>query len=97
VGYAIFKKMRKGIFMALSDHLQFKMKKRYEPSSVVSIKYKGNDVTFKTDDEGNPVSLFIGTKSRMGKIKGERYTRTLKRDQHGTIIKDHWDLKGKTG
>jgi hypothetical protein len=46
--------------MALSENLQFKLKKRYQPSSVVDMKYKGNDVSFKTDEEGNAVVLFIG-------------------------------------
>ena len=81
--------------MSLGQHLQLKLSKKYEPSSTVSMKYKGNDLTFKTDDQGNPVLLFIGKELANGKIKGERYTRTLKADNDGRIIKDHWDLKGK--
>ena len=27
---------------------------------MVSLKYKGKDLLFKTDDQGNPVVLFIG-------------------------------------
>jgi hypothetical protein len=81
--------------MKLSQHLQLKLSKRYEPSSMISMKYKGNDLSFKTDKEGNPILLFIGKADSAGKIKGERYTRTLKADQNGVIIKDHWDLKGK--
>jgi hypothetical protein len=34
-------------------------------------------------------------RSTKGKIKGQRYTRNLKRDKDGAVIKDHWDLKGK--
>ena len=82
--------------MGLSEHLRFKLRKQYEPSALVSMKYKGNDVDFKTDSEGNAVSLFIGRRSREGLIRGERYARTLKRDRDGTIVKDHWDYKGKT-
>ena len=91
----IFDPMRKGCHMALSENLQLKLKKRYQPSSVVDIKYKGNDVSFKTDKEGNAVVLFIGARGTGGRIKGERYTRNLKKDKDGTIIKDHWDKKGK--
>jgi hypothetical protein len=40
--------------------------------------------------------LFIGKVQKDGRIKGERYTRTLVRDSRGVLIKDHWDLKGKT-
>jgi hypothetical protein len=81
--------------MSLSYHLQLKLTKRYEPSSMVSMKYKGNDLTFKTDEEGNPIVLFIGKELPNGKIRGERYARRLKRDEKGNVIKDHWELKGK--
>jgi hypothetical protein len=81
--------------MALSEHLESKLKKRYEPSAMVSMKYKGNDLSFKTDDEGNAILLFIGKKSDAGTIKGERYARRLKKDDQGQVIKDHWELKGK--
>lgn len=83
--------------MALSEHLRTKLSKRYEPSAMVDMRYKGNDLRFKTDDEGNPVLLFIGKALDNGKIKGERYSRTLKRDARGLFVKDHWDLKGKAG
>jgi hypothetical protein len=81
--------------MALSDHLRSKLRKKYQPSSLVEMKYKGNDLSFQTDDEGNPVLLFIGKKNREGNIRGERYRRTLKKNSEGVLIKDHWDLKGK--
>lgn len=81
--------------MALSEDLQLKLRKRFEPSAVVSMRYKGNDVSIKTDEEGNAVVLFIGNKNHSGKITGTRYTRTFKRDNAGVVIKDHWDLKGK--
>lgn len=81
--------------MALGEHLQRQLGKRYEPSSTISMRYKGHDLSFKTDAEGNPVILFIGKADAAGMIKGERYTRTLKADSRGVIIKDHWDLKGK--
>lgn len=82
--------------MKLSERLLLKLSRKYEPSSFVSMKFRGNDLQFKTDDEGNPVILFIGRTMATGKIKGERYVRTLKRDERGFFIKDHWDLKGKT-
>jgi hypothetical protein len=81
--------------MKLSEPLLLKLSKKYEASSMLKMKYKGLDVSFKTDHEGNPVLLFIGKILPNGKIKGERYTRTLKRHPDGSVIKDHWDLKGK--
>jgi len=81
--------------MALSEDLQKKLGKKYESSSMIEMKYKGYDVSFKTDDEGNAILLFIGKKTEQGTIKGERYARTLKKDREGKIFKDHWELKGK--
>ena len=81
--------------MKLGRDLQLKLNKQYESNSLISMKYKGNDITFNTDVDGNPVLLFIGRKTNDGKIKGERYRRTLKKDLLGAIVKDHWELKGK--
>ena len=81
--------------MKLSEHLQKTLSKIYEPSSMITLRYKGNDIAFKTDESGNAIQLFIGKKNDQGIIKGERYTRTLKRDKNGIVIKDHWELKGK--
>ena len=82
--------------MALEEELQKKLKKLYEPSSMVEMKYKGYDLAFKTDDKGNAILLFMGKKTEQGNIKGERYGRTLKYDREGNVIKDHWELKGKS-
>jgi hypothetical protein len=82
--------------MSLGAELQMKLTKKYEPSSLIHMKFKGNDLAVQTDKEGNPIVLFIGKLETDGKIKGQRYARTLKVDQTGRIIKDHWDLKGKT-
>ena len=83
--------------MKLNQSLLLKLSKKYEPSAMIDLKFRGKDLSFKTDDEGNPIVLFIGKMQLDGKIKGERFTRTLVRDMHGYLIKDHWDLKGKTG
>lgn len=81
--------------MKLSDALQKKLQKLYEPSSLIQLKFRGNDVAFKTDEKGNAILLFIGKANEEGKIKGYRYARTLKHDAKGNVIKDHWELKGK--
>ena len=81
--------------MALGEDLQKKLGKVYESSSMIEMKYKGYDIAFKTDGEGNAIQLFIGKKTEQGTIKGERYARILKKDKEGKIIKDHWELKGK--
>lgn len=82
--------------MALNEELQKKLAKKFEPTSMIELKYKGYDLSVKTDEEGNAILLFIGTKTERGTVKGERYARTLKKDREGKIFKDHWELKGKS-
>ena len=81
--------------MRLSAGLQAKLAKKYSPSTMVDTQYNGKDVSFKTDAEGNPILAFVGRRTDEGTIRGDRYSRVLKRDQEGKVIKDHWDLKGK--
>lgn len=81
--------------MKLAEALQNKLSKLYEPSALIQMKFRGNDISFKTDDKGNAVLLFIGKANTEGQIKGNRYTRVLKYDSKGNKIKDHWELKGK--
>ena len=81
--------------MALNEDLQKKLSKKFEPDTSVEMTFRGNDLSFKTDNEGNAILLFIGKKTEQGTIKGERYARTLKKDREGKIFKDHWELKGK--
>ena len=81
--------------MKLGEDLQKKLSKKFEPSTMVEMGYKGYDIAVKTDEEGNAILLFIGKKTPQGTIKGERYARTLKKDREGKVFKDHWELKGK--
>ncbi|MFC3199702.1 hypothetical protein ACFOET_18940 [Parapedobacter deserti] len=71
------------------------LNKRYAPNTMVETSYKNLDLAFKTDDQGVPILLFIGKKDEQGHIKGERYARRLKKSGDGTLLKDHWDHKGK--
>ncbi|WP_207422458.1 hypothetical protein [Desertivirga brevis] len=81
--------------MALSEGLIKILNKTYEPLAMVNSEFKGNDLAFKTNEEGLPILLFIGKLDDKGQIKGERYARRLAKDAQGKIIKDHWELKGK--
>ena len=81
--------------MKFNEDLLKILSKAYEKSTLINTAYKGNDISFKTDAEGNAVLLFIGKRQPDGTIKGERYARTLKHDRENNVIKDHWELKGK--
>jgi len=81
--------------MKLSEPLVKKLSQQYAPSTMVDMEFKGYDLSFKTDEAGNPILLFIGKRTDNGNVRGERYARTLKYDREGYRIKDHWELKGK--
>lgn len=81
--------------MKIGESLLKKLSKKYEPSSMVNLSFKGYDLAMKTDEEGNPIVLFIGEAKEDGHIKGDRFARRLLKDKEGNIIKDHWDYKGK--
>jgi hypothetical protein len=72
------------------------LSKKYEANAFVEKRFHRYDLGFKTDEEGNPIVLFMGSKENSGKIRGRRYARRLVKDSHGAIIKDHWDDKGPT-
>ncbi|SKB86157.1 hypothetical protein [Dyadobacter psychrophilus] len=82
--------------MKIGEKLLKKLTKKYGPEQMVHQKFERYDISFKTDEEGNPVLLFIGTRREDGQIKGERFGRVLIRDKDGKILKDHWDNKGKS-
>lgn len=71
------------------------LNKQYEPNATIDMVHKGLDLTLKTDAAGTPILLFLGKRDRQGLVKGERYVRRLKKSADGTVLKDHWDHKGK--
>ncbi len=81
--------------MDLKDRIMKILNKVYEPDSMIEKPFKKYHAVFKTDEHGRPILLFLGTKEPDGSIKGERYSRRLKTDKDGKIIKDHWEHKGK--
>jgi len=81
--------------MKLKEPILKVLAKLYEPSAVIDTKFSRYDLTFKTDEAGRPILLFMGIKDKSGFIKGERYARRLKIDDDGKVIKDHWEHKGK--
>jgi hypothetical protein len=82
--------------MKIGDRLLKQLGRQYKPDTLVTQKIGRQDAAFKTDDQGNPVVLFIGKMTSEGKIHGERFTRVLLKDAEGKVIKDHWDRKGNT-
>lgn len=82
--------------MALSAALAKKLAQVYAPDAMIDLRWRGQDLTIKTDEAGNAVLLFIGKRAEDGKIRGERYARRLLHDAGRAVIKDHWDAKGKS-
>jgi hypothetical protein len=81
--------------MHIGDTLLKKLNKKYEPSTMVNLKFRDYDLALKTDEEGNPILMFIGKADESGMIRGDRYARRLLKDEEGKTVKDHWDYKGK--
>ena len=82
--------------MALNKKIEEKLNKRFAPDSRLDDTYQGMDLTFITNEYGEPVTLFIGKRRPDGAISGERYVRTIKREPNSDQINSsHWDLKGK--
>ncbi|RXK86449.1 hypothetical protein [Filimonas effusa] len=81
--------------MSLGPALLKLLDKKYAPLTMVEQKFKGYDLSFKTDVDGLPILLFIGKRDEGGNVRGERYARRLAKDKEGAVIKDHWDFKGK--
>ncbi|WP_276495826.1 hypothetical protein [Pontibacter litorisediminis] len=81
--------------MPLQPNLEKLLAKVYEPKQRYDQKYTGKDITFITNELGEPVTLFIGRRNEDGSIAGERYVRKIVRQPQGNIIlKSHWEKKG---
>jgi len=81
--------------MPLCDDIIKKLLRRFEPYSTTQFRYRSNDIVVQSDEQGNAIRIFIGKANDKGIIKGDRYSRILKRDKEGNVIKDHWERKGK--
>lgn len=82
--------------MEIEEPLLKILSKRYDPCSFIETRFHCFDLAFKTDREGTPLVAFLGKKNEKdGHICGERFARRLKQLTNGTIVKDHWEHKGK--
>ena len=80
--------------MKLGEEILKVLNKKYPPSETIDQRFQRYDMTFKTDENGNPILLFLGRRNEKGNVVGDRYARTLKYDNEGRVIKDHWERKG---
>jgi hypothetical protein len=80
--------------MSLSEGLIKKLKQKFEPLSMVQIRFRSHNIAIQTDSEGNAVKAFIGKLDEKGMIRGDRYSRVMVKDRNGNVLKDHWDRKG---
>jgi hypothetical protein len=79
----------------LSGALEDKLNKRYGAHSRVDDVFRGNDITFFTNEFGEAVTLYIGKRMEGGNIKGECYFRRIKKREGDIIKESHWDKQGK--
>ena len=82
--------------MPLHPELDKKLSKVFEPKTTINDVFKGYDITFLTNKEGEPMTLFFGRRRPDGTISGERFTRTIKREPGSQQVRSsHWDNQGK--
>jgi hypothetical protein len=87
-----FEKTSKG---GLGKTLEKLMNKIYKPSARIDASLRGKDITFFTNENGEPMKLFLGRRKDNGEITGDMYTRKVKKVEDGKIKESHWDNKGK--
>lgn len=82
--------------MALNKKIELHLQKIFAPNARLDEKLLGKDVTFVTNEFGEPETLFIGKRQPDGAINGERYVRRIVRKPNSNeLLKSHWELKGK--
>jgi hypothetical protein len=82
--------------MPINSKLAHRLEKIYQPQTRIDDTFHGKDITFITNELGEPVTLFIGKRKDDGSIVGERYIRKIiRKPDSNDILKSHWDLKGK--
>jgi hypothetical protein len=82
--------------MPLNPALEARLAKPYATSTRIDDNFRGKEISFITDKDGQAVTLFIGKRNTDGSIAGERYARKIQYAPDGqTIVKSHWDNKGK--
>lgn len=69
------------------------MNKIYEPDVRINRRFGNAEITFITNEKGEPATLFIGKRKENGDISGERYVRRTKTE--GGMEKVHWENKGR--
>lgn len=87
-----FEKIKKSGF---GKTLEALMKKNYTPSTRVDMSFKGKELTILTNENGDPITLFIGKRRPNGDIAGDMYSRRIKKIENGQIKESHWDNQGK--
>lgn len=80
--------------MKLAEKLVKLINRKYEPGTMVSLRFGQQDIRLRTDKEGNAAQMFIG-KEKEGVIRGDRYSRTIITNREGQLLKDYWERKGK--
>ena len=82
--------------MAIGYKLEKLLNKKYPPQERVDAKFMRYDISFVTNELGEPVTLFIGMRNEKGEIVGDRYVRRIvRKPDSDAILKSHWDLKGR--
>lgn len=81
---------------SIGPKLEAKMNKIYKPGLRYDEVFQGKDITFITNENGEPITLYVGKRKENGNIVGDCFYRRIKKRVEGKIKESHWDLQGKT-
>lgn len=73
--------------MSLGEDLIKKLNRKFEPSTTSQFRYRSNDVVVQADENGDAFRAFIGKANEKGFIKGDRYSRTIKKIEKERSLK----------
>lgn len=79
----------------MSAELVNKLNKKYAPGARIDDVFRGKEITFLTNNLGEPITLYIGKRNAQGQISGECFFRRIKKRVEGEIKESHWNNQGK--
>jgi hypothetical protein len=91
-GFVQSDKIKKG---NLSKALEARLNKTFQTNARIDEVFRGNDVTYITNEYGEAVILYIGKRKPNGMVNGICYHRRIKKREGNKIVSSHWDNKGK--
>jgi len=76
--------------MGLKEPILKILRKKYDCVSLIACSCNQYELSFKTDESGDPLQAFLERKTSKGNVKGQGYIRCMIHDASGRLNKDYW-------